>query len=103
MPKIDLTLSATYNLQDKFLFKAELYYLGEHYSPFWYDETAHKFYDQPTLIRNAFDLNLHAEYRFNKMLSFWVGFNNFAAFRYNRWFRYPMQGFNGMGGVTLSF
>jgi len=32
-----------------------------------------------------------------------AGFNNFAAFRYNRWYRYPMQGFNGMGGITLSF
>lgn len=103
MPKIDLTLSATYNIQDKFLFKAEMYYLGEQYSPFGYDETLRKPVLQTTLIRNAFDLNLQAEYRFNKMLSFWVGFNNFAAFRYQRWFRYPMQGFNGMGGVTLSF
>lgn len=103
MPKIDLTLSASYNIQDKFLFKADFYYLGEQYSPFYYDEPGRKIYEQPTLIRNAFDLNLHAEYRFNKMLSFWAGFNNFAAFRYNRWYRYPMQGFNGMGGITLSF
>jgi hypothetical protein len=103
MPKIDLTLSATYNIQDKFLFKAEVFYLGEQYSPFDYDETLRKPILKTTLIRNAFDLNLHAEYRFNKMLSFWVGANNFAAFRYQRWFRYPMQGFNGMGGVTLSF
>ncbi|MCG9911518.1 MAG: hypothetical protein MH137_09480 [Flavobacteriales bacterium] len=103
MPKIDLTLSASYNIQDKFLFKADFYYLGEHYSPFRYDETLRKPVAGVTLIRNAFDLNLHAEYRFNKMLSFWAGFNNFAAFRYNRWFRYPMQGFNGMGGITLSF
>lgn len=103
MPKIDLTLSATYNLQDKFLFKADLYYLGEQYSPFDYDATLRKPILKTTLIRNAFDLNLHAEYRFNKMLSFWVAANNFAAFRYQRWFNYPMQGFNGLGGVTLSF
>lgn len=96
-------MSATYNLQDKFLFKADLYYLGEHYSPFDYDEATHKPILKTTLIRNAFDLNLQVEYRFNKMLSFWVSANNFAAFRYNRWFRYPMQGFNGMGGITLSF
>lgn len=103
MPKIELTLSAAYNIQDKFLFKADLYYLGEQYSPFDYDEAAHRPILKTTLIRNAFDLNLHAEYRFNKMLSFWAGFNNFAAFRYQRWFRYPTQGFNGMGGITLSF
>lgn len=103
MPKIDLTLSAAYNLQDKFLFKADLYYLGEQYSPFDYNETLRTTIVKPTLIRNAFDLNLQAEYRFNKMLSFWVSCNNFAAFRYNRWFRYPMQGFNALGGVSLSF
>lgn len=103
MPKIDLTLSAAYNIQDKFLFKAELYYLGEQYSPFDYNETTYTPILKTTLIRNAFDLNLQAEYRFNKMLSFWVNFNNFAAFRYQRWFRYPMQGFNALGGVTLSF
>lgn len=103
MPRIDLTLSAAYNIQDKFLFKADFYYLGEQYSPFDYDEKNRKPVLKTTLIRNAFDLNLSAEYRFNKMLSFWASFNNFAAFRYNRWYRYPMQGFNGMGGITLSF
>jgi hypothetical protein len=103
MPHIDLTLSAAYNIQDKFLFKADFYYLGEQYSPFDYDEVNRRPVLKTTLIRNAFDLNLGAEYRFNKMLSFWASFNNFAAFRYNRWFRYPMQGFNGMGGITLSF
>lgn len=103
MPKVDLTLSATYNLQDKFLFKADIYYLGEHYSPFDYDETLRKPILKTTLIRNAVDANLSVEYRFNKMLSFWVSANNFAAFRYNRWFRYPMQGFNALGGITLSF
>lgn len=54
-------------------------------------------------IRGTADLNLSVEYRFNDLLSFWGGFYNMAAFAYNRWYRYPSQGFNALGGVVIKF
>jgi hypothetical protein len=53
--------------------------------------------DIPSLL----DFNIGAEYRLTKMLSFWVNFNNIANFRYQRWYGYPTQQFNIIGGLTF--
>jgi len=54
-------------------------------------------------IKGVTDINLNAEYNYNSMLGFWAGFHNLAAFAYNRWFRYPTQGFNFLAGFSLRF
>jgi hypothetical protein len=49
------------------------------------------------------DFNLGAEYKYNERLSAFLQFNNFVAQRYNRWYNYPVQGFQVMGGVSFRF
>jgi hypothetical protein len=49
------------------------------------------------------DANFHAEYRYSKRLSAFLQFNNLAAQRYQRWYGYPVQGFQVLGGVTFGF
>ena len=49
------------------------------------------------------DLNLGAEYRFNDRVSAFARLNNVAATRYFRWYNYPSQRINVMGGLTFSF
>lgn len=49
------------------------------------------------------DGNLSAEFRYNKRMSFFANMNNFAAQRYQRWFDYPVQGFQFMLGATFRF
>lgn len=49
------------------------------------------------------DLNLGAEYLYSNKMSAFIQFNNFAAQRYKRWYNYPVQGFQVMGGVTFKF
>lgn len=49
------------------------------------------------------DLNLGAEYRYNQKVSAFLQVNNFAAQRYKRWYNYPVQGFQVLGGVTFKF
>jgi len=49
------------------------------------------------------DINLGAEYRFNKALSFWLNFNNITNSKYYRWNNYRSYGINLMGGVSYSF
>jgi hypothetical protein len=49
------------------------------------------------------DLNLAAEYRYSQKLSAFLQVNNFAAQRYKRWYNYPVQGFQVLGGVTFKF
>ena len=52
-------------------------------------------------MKGIVDINLGAEYRYSKMLSFFVNFNNIANTRYYRWEKYPSQRFNLMAGLTF--
>jgi hypothetical protein len=101
-PAWDASLSARYSLRDKMIFTADLYFRG--------GQTARGFVtDSVTFVKTPVDiplnmqvdLNLGAEYRITKMISVWVNFNNMAAWRYNRWYNYPTQQFNVLGGFTL--
>ncbi|HRT89478.1 MAG TPA: hypothetical protein P5257_05095 [Bacteroidales bacterium] len=47
-------------------------------------------------------LGLGAEYRYTKILSFWVKFNNISFSKYYEWAWYPSQRFNFMAGFTYS-
>lgn len=49
------------------------------------------------------DFNLSAEYRYNKKLSAFIELNNLAAQRYKRWYNYPVQGFQVLGGISFRF
>jgi hypothetical protein len=55
-------------------------------------------YEMPTHL----NLNLSAEYRYSKILSFWTKLNNIANNRYYEWAYYPSQGFLFMLGFTYS-
>lgn len=49
-----------------------------------------------------FNMNLSAEYRYSKILSFWTKFNNIANNSYYEWAYYPSLGFMFMLGFTYS-
>jgi hypothetical protein len=50
------------------------------------------------------DINLGAEYRLEKKrLSVFIQFNNIASQSYQRWYNYPVQRFQVMGGITARF
>ena len=48
------------------------------------------------------NLNLSAEYRYSKILSFWAKLNNISNNHYYEWVYYPSQGFLFMLGFTYS-
>jgi hypothetical protein len=49
-----------------------------------------------------FNLNLNAEYRYSKILSFWTKLDNISDKRYFEWAFYPTHGFMFMLGFTYS-
>ncbi|MBI2720648.1 MAG: hypothetical protein HYX39_00590 [Bacteroidetes bacterium] len=99
-PDFDLTFSGIYNLQSKLILRADLFFMGKQW-------TLTQFMDagttalKPKQLKGWADLNLAAEYRYSKMLSFFVKLNNIANQRYYRWERYPTQRFNFMVGLTF--
>jgi hypothetical protein len=101
LPAIDITLRGAYNLFDKIYVKTDLQLLGGRKNPeglFVTDAT-----DEDFDLGFVADANLHLEYRYNKRVSAFLQFNNLAAQKYFRWNRYPVQGFQVLGGVTFGF
>lgn len=100
-PDYDLTFSGTYNLQSKIIIKADLFFVGQQWALTQTQDTSGVYVPTSKQLKGWADINLGAEYRYSKMLSFFVQFNNIANQRYYRWDRYPSQRFNFMFGVTF--
>ena len=101
-PSWDVSVGARYSLKDKLIFTADLYFRGAQFAQDFVTDSVTKI-KTPIVVqlKPQVDLNLGAEYRITKMISVWVNFNNMAAWRYNRWYNYPTQQFNVLGGFTL--
>ena len=54
-------------------------------------------------IKGTADLNIGAEYLFNKHLNLFVNLNNIANIKYQQWYNYPGYGINGMIGGKFAF
>lgn len=99
-PDFDITLSGIYNLQSKIILKADLFFMGNQWA-LTQAQDAGATVLKPKQLKGWADANLEAEYRYSKMLSFFVRFNNIANQRYYRWERNPSMRFNFMLGLTF--
>ncbi|PBQ32229.1 hypothetical protein CNR22_10745 [Sphingobacteriaceae bacterium] len=96
-PDFDLTGSVIYNLKSKIILRADLFFMGKQWALTQLDDGALA----NKQLKGWADINLEAEYRYSKMLSFFARVNNLAGQRYYRWERYPSQRFNFMLGLTF--
>jgi len=88
-------ISASYNMQDKLMFKASFFAEGKRFV-----QTAE---GSPLEIDGLLDFNLSAEYRYNSRVSAFLDLNNISGNRYHVWYLYPVQQFNMRLGLTYSF
>lgn len=54
-------------------------------------------------LKDAADINLGVDYKFNKKWALWVDLNNIANIQYQRWNQYDSFGFNFIAGLRYSF
>jgi len=93
-PPFEGSLGVKYSLQDKIIFRGDLSYIGKRYA------TTPAM--QMVRLDGYPDLNLGFEYRYRKILSFFLDFSNILSVRYEPWHQFPTQGFFIMGGFTYS-
>ncbi len=100
-PNFDIKLSGIYNLKSKIILKADVFYIGSQLAYQRINMGIDSYRFEKGVLKGVADINLGAEYRYSKMLSFFVNLNNIGNFRYYRWDRYPTQRFNAMIGLTF--
>jgi hypothetical protein len=103
-PDWDSKLGLKYNLRDKIIAGVEISVQGKRKEivngdrAVLFDVPGAVIFDMPA----HFNLNLNAEYRFSKILSFWTKLDNISNKRYFEWSYYPTHGFLFMLGFTYS-
>jgi hypothetical protein len=103
-PDFDANLELKYNLRDKIIAGVQLYAISMRKE--LATTTDVSFLNTPVTqiidIPGNLSLNLGAEYRYTKKLSFWFKFNNISFGRYYEWAFYPSQRFLALAGFTYS-
>lgn len=106
MPQLQFILRGQYNLFDKFIVNVDLdLEQGRKALVYAMEPEDVELIDGQYVKTLGFlaDANLGLEYRYNKRISAFIQFNNLASQRYFRWYNYPVQVFQVMGGLTARF
>ena len=94
-PDWDGTFRADYNLRNKIVASAAITLIGQRHALVKAPEKVVKLEMHP-------NLNLGAEYRYTKVMSFWVRANNLSYKKYYEWNYYPAHNFMILAGFTYS-
>jgi hypothetical protein len=102
-PSWDAVIRVKYNLRDKIIAGVGMNALGKrnllvtrvHLNPFLNESYT-------TEVPAALSFNLSAEYRYTKILSFWLKLNNISFSKYYEWAYFPTQRFMFLLGFTYS-
>lgn len=105
-PMLEFMVRGQYNLFDKFYFNLDFVLEHGRKALVYAMEPENVEIIDGQYVRNIgilIDGNFGVEYRYNKRISAFLQCNNFAAQRYQRWYKYPVQNIQVMGGITFRF
>jgi hypothetical protein len=99
-PQMKLSLSLKYNIQNKLIFSADGFARNSIYA-----RTFNDLGEVERMKIHGFhvDANFGIEYRYTKILSVFLNLNNVQNQALERWYNYPSQRFNVLGGVSYAF
>ncbi|MCP4551273.1 MAG: hypothetical protein GY834_04360 [Bacteroidetes bacterium] len=100
-PEYDLTLSAKFSVMDIIFIRGEIINYGKSFVKDYSDSGF--LIIPPVELEGWLDINLGIEYRYTKHLTIFTDFNNLGNSSYMRWYRYPVQKFSILGGLSYSF
>jgi len=98
-PEFDISLSAKYIFNNNFTFNTGIFVFDKMY---YKSYTGNNIVIDKT-IKSAVDLNFSVDYKYSEMLSAFLNLNNIASQKYSHWENYPLQRFNLMLGINMSF
>lgn len=115
LPEFDANLSVGYKINDQLTIFTDLFLIGERNAlvaetigfgdPVPFDELLELSSVQfkKYVLDTVFDMNFKAQYKISSRFSIFAQLNNFGFQSYQRWFGYPVQSFNFLGGLSYAF
>lgn len=99
-PTLKFAVNLKYNIQEKIILTADGYTRNQSFARM-FDEQGNAFAREVHGFH--LDASLGIEYRYSRLLSIFLNFNNISNDPLERWLNYPTQKFNFLGGVTYAF
>ncbi|WP_340202156.1 TonB-dependent receptor [Ascidiimonas sp. W6] len=105
LPTVRGSLSADYQISEKWAAGLNIFYTGERNDVFTADpeDTGAPLAPQLVTLESFFDVNARLSYQFDSQLSAFLRLNNLSGNEYARWATYPVQGFQVLAGATYKF
>lgn len=102
---VEVTLGAVYDAADKIILRGNVFFVSDRKAKSLTFVDGAELVDGEYIVKlpSFVDFNLGAEYRYTKRFSVFLNFNNIISQKYRRYYKYPVQGINIMGGLTVSF
>lgn len=103
LPNLKASVFSTFNITEELYGGASIFYVGErkdlvHFSDPFINSTG-----EEVTLDGYVDANLSLGYRFTDRLSIFVKGSNLFGDNYKKWMNYPVQGIQGLAGVTYKF
>ena len=98
LPSLKASVFSNFNITEKLYGSASLFYIGERK-----DVSNAGFIGEEITLDGFVDANLSFGYRFTDRLSAFVKGSNLFGDNYKKWMNYPVQGIQGLAGVTYKF
>lgn len=98
LPSLKASVFSNFNITEKLYGSASLFYVGERK-----DKSNAGFIGEEITLDGFVDANLSFGYRFTDRLLAFVKGSNLFGDNYKKWMNYPVQGIQGLAGVTYKF
>ncbi len=99
LPEIKASLFSNFKITEELYGGASIFYVGERK-----DLVENTFFISEEVTLDSYvDANVHLGYRFTDRLSVFVRGSNLFSDNYTKWMNYPVQGIQGLAGLTYKF
>jgi len=104
MPSIRFLLGTNINITEQFSISAKVFYIGEHKAKFDLDVLSIGTSTSITETLDGYvDVNVGMNYKFNSRFGLFLNFYNLTDESYEKWFNFPVQGIQILGGANYKF
>jgi len=104
MPSVRFSLGTNIDVTEQFSMNANVFYVGERKAKFNSDVLTIGTYTSITkTLAGYVDVNMGANYKFNSRFGLFLNVYNLTDERYEKWFNFPVQGIQILGGANYKF
>lgn len=103
LPSFDANMALAYQVTDRFRVATDFYVIGKRDAVIRDMTTVETLPDEFLPLDMLVDMNVRGSFDITGKLTAFAQLHNFGFQKYEQWLGYPVQSFNFLGGISLSF